>query len=266
MAIFTNDTANPTRAGPYFDITFTPIDGTEVDASTILDAQDDPNDPFGAEFTLSGAQSQNLVFVAVYNLGNNTFRYLYQGQLDTGVMEVQFIEGAWADTAGNLGQASTSAIKILTEAESFFIEISGGIVLNSGGFLDEPIIELSGEIIMEFDTTRSVFQLDFNAQLALYKLGSVGAVAGRFVVDNSGTVSDNVQIWGVAALLFNVSKNVTILFDCSKTYCMRLYLDVLEHKRVSLDCSQTYSMGLSPFISKYPIFAIHIPEMLLFEN
>jgi hypothetical protein len=191
------DPANPTRAGPYFDITYTPIDGTEVDEATILDSD--------AEFLLSGAQAQNLVFVDVYNLGNNTFRYLYQGQLDTGIMEVQFIEGAWADTAGNLGQASTSAIKILTESESFFIEISGGIVLNGAGFLDEPIIELSGEIIMEFDTTRSVFQLDFNAQLALYKLGSVGAVAGRFVVDNSRTVSDNIQIWGVAALRTNFS-------------------------------------------------------------
>ncbi|MDB4600633.1 hypothetical protein OAG97_02815, partial [Akkermansiaceae bacterium] len=191
------DPANPTRAGPYFDVTYTPIDGTAVDVATILDAD--------AEFMLSGAQAQNLVFVDVYNLGNNTFRYLYQGQLDTGIMEVQFIEGAWADTAGNLGQASTSAIKILTESESFFIEISGGIVLNGAGFLDEPIIELSGEIIMEFDTERSVFSLDFNAQLALYKLGSVGAVAGRFVVDNSRTVSDNIQIWGVAALRTNFS-------------------------------------------------------------
>jgi len=191
------DAANPTRAGPYFDITYTPIDGTEVDEATILDAD--------AEFMLSGAQAQNLVFVDVYNLGNNTFRYLYQGQLDTGIMEVHFIEGAWADTAGNLGQASTSAILIQTEAESFFIEISGGVILNAGGFLDEPIVELSGEIIMEFDTTRRVFQLDFNAQLALYKLGSVGAVAGRFVVDNSRTVSDNVQIWGVAALRTNFS-------------------------------------------------------------
>ncbi|MDC0296391.1 hypothetical protein OAK95_01935, partial [Akkermansiaceae bacterium] len=191
------DPANPTRAGPYFDVTYTPIDGTAVDVATILDAD--------AEFMLSGAQAQNLVFVDVYNLGNNTFRYLYQGQLDTGIMEVQFIEGAWADTAGNLGQASTSAIKILTESESFFIEISGGIVLNGAGFLDEPIIELSGEIIMEFDTERSVFSLDFNAQLALYKLGSVGASAGRFVIDNSRTVSDNIQIWGVAALRTNFS-------------------------------------------------------------
>ena len=190
--------ASAAVAGPYFDITYDPIDGTEVDASTILEDGDD-------EFILSGAQSQNLIFQDVYDVGNNTFRYVYQGQLDTGIMEVQFIEGAWADTAGNLGQAGTSAIKILTESESFFIEISGGIVLKSGGFSDEPIIELSGEIIMEFDTERSVFSLDFNAQLALYKLGSVGAVAGRFVIDNSHTVSENVQIWGVAALRTNFS-------------------------------------------------------------
>ena len=195
------DEANPTRAGPYFDITFTPIDGTELDVSTIIEGGLDDDD----EIILSGAQAQNLVFKEIYNLGNNTFRYLYEGQLDTGIMTVEFVEGSWADTAGNVGQAGTSQINITTEAESFFIEISGGIILNAGGFLDEPIVELSGEIIMEFDTTRRVFQLDFNAQLKLYKLGSVGAVAGRFVVDNSRTVSDNIQIWGVAALRTNFS-------------------------------------------------------------
>ena len=94
---------------------------------------------------------------------------------------------------------------MITEAESFFIEISGGIQLNAAGFLDEPIIELAAEVIMEIDTVREVFTLDFNGQLKLYQLGAVGSSAGRFVLDNSNTLSDSVQIWGVATLETNFS-------------------------------------------------------------
>ena len=67
---------------------------------------------------LSGAQSQNLVPKDYYNIGNNTYRYLYEGQLDTGVMELNFIEDAWKDTAGNGGEASTSSIVSLIQNRS----------------------------------------------------------------------------------------------------------------------------------------------------
>ena len=143
--------ANAIRAGPYFDITFTPVAGTAVDASSVLDA--------APEFRLSGALSENLVADEVYDLGDGVFRYLYEGQIDTGILEVTFIEGAWQDEAGNRGEAGTSAINVITEAESFFIEISGGIQLNAAGFLDEPIVELASEVIIEIDTVREVFTL-----------------------------------------------------------------------------------------------------------
>ena len=183
------------KKGPYFDVTYAPVTGTKIDSSTID----------GNEFFLSGAQSQNLVQNGIYYLGDNTYRYLYEGQLDTGVMEMNFIKGGWKDTAGNESVASTSAIKLVTNSESFFIEISGGMMLNSAGFGDEPIVELSSQIIMEFDKDRKVFSLDFNGELKLYKLGSVGASAGRFVIDNSNTLSEVPQIWGVATIETNFS-------------------------------------------------------------
>ena len=52
---------------------------------------------------------------------------------------------------------------------------------------------------------RKVFSLDFNGELKLYKLGSVGASAGRFVIDNSNTLSEVPQIWGVATIETNFS-------------------------------------------------------------
>ena len=61
-------------------------------------------------------------------------------------------------------------------------------------------MELSAEVTIELDFQRKVFQLDFVGQLSIIKLGTVGATAGRFVLDTSGTMSDMPQFWGVATL------------------------------------------------------------------
>ena len=50
----------------------------------------------------------------------------------------------------------------------------------------------------DIDSARHVFILQFSGQLSIYKLGTVGATAGRFVLDMSYTLSDKPLFWGVA--------------------------------------------------------------------
>src|SRR5690606_9619711 len=57
------------------------------------------------------------------------FRYTYANQVDGGVVTVTFIDGAWVDPLGNPGSAGTQQFAIITQAESFFISLSGGVIL-----------------------------------------------------------------------------------------------------------------------------------------
>ena len=66
-------------------------------------------------------------------------------------------------------------------------------------------MEIKAQVRLEIDTARSVFTLTFAGQLKLIKLGTVGATAGRFVLDTSNTLSNIPQFWGVATLETNFS-------------------------------------------------------------
>ena len=86
------------------------------------------------------------------------------------------------------------------------------------------------QVIMEFDVDRKVFSMDFNGELKLYKLGSVGASAGRFVVDNSNTLSSTPQIWGVATIETNFSflEQYGVFMFAKGTF----QLNLTEHQKV----------------------------------
>ena len=47
---------------------------------------------------------------------------------------------------------------MITQAQSFFIELSGGIILQAGDFLSEPLMELKAEVVLEIDTARNIFR------------------------------------------------------------------------------------------------------------
>ena len=190
-------TAGTGHRGLYIDVVFDPTNDADVDAASILDGS--------AEFTLTGASSENLVANGVVQLSATTFRYLFTGQLDTGTVNVSFVAGSWGDTEGNAGVASTQSFKVITQSSSFFIELSGGIILDVGGFLGEPVMELKAAVTLEIDPARKVFELSFSGQLKIIKLGTVGATAGRFVLDMSNTLSNTPQFWGVATLETNFS-------------------------------------------------------------
>ena len=132
-----------------------------------------------------------------------TFRYSFAGQFDAGLLTVTFIEGAWDGPGTNAGQETVQQIGIITEAQSFFIELSGGVILQAANLFDEPLIEIFAEVIIELDFVREVFSLSLSGQLNVIKLGTVGATAGKFVLDNSGELSSSPQFWGVLTLETN---------------------------------------------------------------
>ncbi|MDG1088391.1 MAG: hypothetical protein P8P20_11670, partial [Acidimicrobiales bacterium] len=152
----------------YIDITFSPVGDLELDHDSID----------GDEFTLSGADSQNLFVDDVELVEGTTYRYTFGGgQFDTGELTINFVEGSWNDcrnveqadgsttcVAVNSGAASTAHIMIITEADSFFIELSGGIILDSAGLFDEPLFEVKAEATIEIDRARNVFSLSFNGE------------------------------------------------------------------------------------------------------
>jgi Ca2+-binding RTX toxin-like protein len=179
----------------WFDVTYTGVAGAAPDPSTIG----------GDEFTLSGANAQALTFVAVYQVGPNTFRYAYTGSLTTGTVTVNFLAGGWHDAQGNLSVASTQTFKLIAPAQSFFIELSGGITLEAAGLTSEPLLSLTADVMLEIDTNRHLFTLTFDGELSIIKLGTVGATSGRFVLDTGSGFSGIPQLWGVASLQTNFS-------------------------------------------------------------
>ena len=180
----------------WFDVVFTPVPGATLDVASIL---------AGGQITFSGAGSEGLTAVSVLQVDATTFRYLYTGTLQTGTVTATFVAGSWRDSAGNLGAAGTSSFRLITQGTSFFIEISGGILLEAAGLTDEPLLDLKAEVVLEIDTARSLFKLTFVGQLSIIKLGTVGATAGVFVLDMGDGLTQAPQFWGVATLETNFS-------------------------------------------------------------
>ncbi len=90
----------------YIDVRFNDLSGAGLDTATILDAQ--------AEFTATGDAALGLSFSgAPQSLGNGVYRYSYYGQTKCGDIEINFIAGSFADSAGNVNDAAT---------ESFYVD------------------------------------------------------------------------------------------------------------------------------------------------
>ena len=186
-------------ARTWLDVTYTPVRGTTVDIGSVTDA--------GAEFTLSGAGAESLTTNAVSLRTGSTYRYAMSGNVGAGTVTVAFLAGSWTDSDGNGVAASSSTFQTIVRGTSFYIELSGGITLSAFGLLDEPLLDLAGTITLEIDPARKLFILTFNAQLKIIKLGTVGATAGRFVLDmgTSSGLSVVPSFWGVATLETNFS-------------------------------------------------------------
>ena len=179
----------------YIDITFTPTTGASLDLTSID----------GDEFTLTGANGENVTLRGppTRQGDTNVFRYEFDGSFDAGLLTIHFVAGSWRDSQGNLGLAGTQTVRIITQASEFYIDLSGGIELRAADLLDEPLMSVKAHVLLEIDPTRNVIKLSFDGQLSIYKIGTVGATAGKFVLDLGNGLSAVPQFWGVATLETN---------------------------------------------------------------
>ena len=84
------------------------------------------------------------------------FRYGYSGStLDAGMLNVTFTADSWIDSGGTSSTESLSQVAIITQAESFFISISGGIELRAADLFDEPLMSVTAEVTLEIDFVRN---------------------------------------------------------------------------------------------------------------
>ena len=189
----------------YVDITFTPAPGATLNVAEILALRP----------TFSGGGAESLTITSVTRQGtSNVFRFAFTGTFTPGLVTMTLAAGAWRDSAGNASAATTNTFRLIAPAQSFFIELSGGLRLEAGGLTSEPLIDLSASVLLEIDNNRKLFILTFEGQLSIIKLGTVGATSGRFVLDNSDPAHLPPRLWGVASLQTN--------FDALLPYGLRL--------------------------------------------
>ena len=209
----TDGTVSPTTATPtqgtaqkavWIDVTLKGLGGNAVDLADVLARG-------GAMLTLSGSGKGSLIFSDVFALGTPgpdgaiTLRYLFTGSATAGTLDVA-IAGGWKDVSGSSAAAGGGSFRLFTRGTSFYIELSGGIMLQAAGLTDEPILDLRAQVTLEIDPTHKVVKLTFDGQLSLIKLGTVGATSGRFILDMGDPSNPVPQFWGVATVETNFSK------------------------------------------------------------
>src|SRR5439155_1517602 len=206
----------------YIEVTFNPLQTSAgaaafaADPKSILDAS--------PEFTITGGADDHIELDATPirlrdASGNltNTYRYFFSGKFSNAPVTLTFIAGSWQDVAGNPVQQQ----QIDAQPPSAPAAATPG-TLKRGPWIDvtfDPTNEArvdpqtingdeftltgaDGENLV-LDAARKGFTLSFSGQLKIIKLGTVGATAGKFVLDMSNTLSSAPQFWGVATLETN---------------------------------------------------------------
>ena len=82
----------------------------------------------------------------IVQIGPDTFRFLYTAAFVPGQVTATFAAGGWSDTGGNQGQASSASFTVIAPAQNFFIELSGGIILNAAGFTSSPLLQITADV------------------------------------------------------------------------------------------------------------------------
>jgi hypothetical protein len=178
--------ATPVQA-VWFDVTYSGVGGLTL--ATLLTRT----------LSLSGAGASSLVAAGAIAVDGDTVRYFYTGSLVAGAVDVGLAAG-WTDAAGNAGSAAAGHFTLIEQGKSFFIELSGGILLQALGLMDEPLLDLHAQVTLEIDVARKVFILTFSGAMSIYGLGTVGATAGRFILDLGDPSTSVPQFWGVATV------------------------------------------------------------------
>ncbi|MEP7335688.1 MAG: hypothetical protein ABI717_07900, partial [Actinomycetota bacterium] len=207
----------------FIDVVYNGAAGVALDATTIT----------GNEITITGPGTGTGITVLSGAPGSTTapsmladgktVRYYLTGYFVEGKVTVTFAAGSWGDTAGSVGEAGTASFRVTdalstadvptpstTPSRVFFIEISGKISLEAFGFLDEPILEIRGKVVLEIgqvnvggvNVTR--FSLDASGTVKVIKLGNIASGAAHLVLEIGGGLG-NTKLYGVAAFETNLA-------------------------------------------------------------
>src|SRR6185437_324046 len=97
-----------------------------------------------------------------------------------------------------------------TPSRVFFIFISGEIKLQAFGFTDEPVIDIRGQVEIQFGqveivpgTTVEQITFDASGTVKIIKLGNIASGAAHFVFQSDGSLN-NTKLYGVAAFETNL--------------------------------------------------------------
>ncbi len=176
----------------YFEIELHPTTGKTATGDPI-----GPDDTTISASDLTIVGASGITITAVSRVaGTNRFRFTYTGTFtvpsETTPLSVtlHMAAGAWKDEAGNDSAAFDQTFLVRKPAAAFFIELAGGVTLNSpaqipGAPTGEPIFDIRGHVLFQATTTAAGnrFQLDFDGSFKVIYLGNLGSVAGRFVYD-----------------------------------------------------------------------------------
>jgi len=116
----------------YIDVTFSDTGGSGLNTASITDTP--------AEFSLSGsaASAVTLTNAAPTLVSGTTYRYAFTGNFSAGLVNVNFIAGAWADLNGNLNVANMQGFSVssdpVTTITTNVAPTGGGTVSGAGPY------------------------------------------------------------------------------------------------------------------------------------
>ncbi len=190
--------------GSWIDVNLATPAGQSVAFGGSLSAPPDPS-----ILSLSGAGAGSLTTYTgsspVVQVGPNTYRFLYQGSVGTGTVNVSFAAGKWQgvtlDSSGNIATtaqsvASSASFSVVAPAQNFYIQITGGLDVYIPG-ISQPALDVTAAVKLTVDPTNKVIALTFSGQMSVIYLGTLGYTAGSFVLDVG---PDGPNLWGVATV------------------------------------------------------------------
>ncbi|MBT7092794.1 MAG: hypothetical protein HN936_06090, partial [Bacteroidetes bacterium] len=143
--------------------------------------------------------------------GRDYWKYEFAGAFANGIVNINFLEGSWADNLGNTGEARTVQIDVFTQAASYEFRISGFMAMEALGLtpdLDgdgepDPLLKTQGEITLTLDAVydphtllplEASLNMDIDAELEMFYLGTIGRTTGRFVLEagNAHPTTDSI--------------------------------------------------------------------------
>ncbi|MEY3226396.1 MAG: hypothetical protein RLZZ536_1015, partial [Planctomycetota bacterium] len=196
--------SNDLNASHTIDVTFPDTFGNGLDATSITDSP--------AEFVIKQRLADGTIApisgVSVDGTGAavagspGTWRFNFSGNLpDTATIVIEFLDGSWQDQAQNLSIAATAEFFIFQSSSSLEIKLQGSLevrlpFIELAAAEDNVIFGVYGNATLKATTTR--VSLDFSGSAEMLYIGTIGATAGKFVLEMPA--DGDLEFWGVARI------------------------------------------------------------------